>query len=113
MMPRHEAYLASAVDLRDRFKPMGMTIAIGFEGEWLGPRERLLINELIMDPRADYWIGSVHHILDVPIDYNKKMWDYAMKKSVELADFQGLYYMPEGEEEYKSRYHQCLLYEEY
>lgn len=71
--PRHEAYLKEAVRLREKYKDQ-ITILIGFEGEWIRPDYAETIIELSKDPAVDYFIGSVHHVHGIPIDYDRTMY---------------------------------------
>jgi histidinol-phosphatase (PHP family) len=43
---------------------------IGFEGEWIRPSYAGLIKELASNPVIDFYIGSVHHVYGIPIDYD-------------------------------------------
>lgn len=45
-------------------------ILIGFEGDWIRPSYAVLIKELASNPVIDYYIGSVHHVHGIPIDYD-------------------------------------------
>jgi histidinol-phosphatase (PHP family) len=45
-------------------------ILIGFEGEWIRPSYAVLMKELASNPLVDYYIGSVHHVHGIPIDYD-------------------------------------------
>ncbi|KAJ3570337.1 hypothetical protein NPX13_g5762 [Xylaria arbuscula] len=71
LMPRHEAYLREAQRLQTLYAPQ-ISLLIGFEGEWLRPGYEALINELAAHPAIDYFIGSLHHVNGVPIDYDKE-----------------------------------------
>ncbi|KAI9055136.1 hypothetical protein LZ554_000100 [Drepanopeziza brunnea f. sp. 'monogermtubi'] len=69
LFPRHEAFLAEAARLRQKYASQ-ITLLIGFEGEWIRPSYGPLIQDLASDPLVDYFIGSVHHVHTVPIDYD-------------------------------------------
>ncbi|KAI1089577.1 histidinol-phosphatase [Rostrohypoxylon terebratum] len=69
LFPRHDAYLHEAQRLQTLYAPQ-IHILIGFEGEWLRPSYRALISTLSAHPRVDYFIGSLHHINSIPIDYD-------------------------------------------
>ncbi|KAK3996787.1 putative histidinol-phosphatase [Cladorrhinum sp. PSN332] len=78
LFPRHEAYLAEAVRLRDKYAEQ-IHILIGFEGEWIrsedyGP----LIQKLAEDARVDYFIGSLHHTRGIPIDFDGVLYQKAL-----------------------------------
>ncbi|KAI1450117.1 histidinol-phosphatase [Annulohypoxylon stygium] len=69
LFPRHDAYLLEAQRLQALYAPQ-IHILIGFEGEWLRPSYRDLISTLSSHPSIDYFIGSLHHINSIPIDYD-------------------------------------------
>ena len=48
-----------------------INLLIGFEGEWIRPSYQQTIEELASNPNIDYFIGSVHHVHEIPIDYDK------------------------------------------
>jgi histidinol-phosphatase (PHP family) len=54
-------------------------ILIGFEGEWIRPSYKDLIEELASNPNIDYFIGSVHHVHEIPIDYDTALYTKARK----------------------------------
>lgn len=56
-------------------------ILIGFEGEWIRPSYGPLIKELASHPTIDYFIGSVHHVHEIPIDYDTTMYSSAREKA--------------------------------
>jgi len=69
LRPRHEAFLIEAVRLRQKYESK-IKILIGFEGEWIRPAYADLIQELALNENVDYFIGSVHHVHEIPIDYD-------------------------------------------
>ncbi|RYC63011.1 hypothetical protein CHU98_g3185 [Xylaria longipes] len=75
--PRHTVYLEEALRLQKLYAPQ-ISLLIGFEGEWLRPAYRSLIGDLAAHPAIDYFIGSLHHVNGVPIDYDKEYYARAM-----------------------------------
>lgn len=67
--PRHEAYLVEAQRLREKYASQ-IRILIGFEGEWFRSSYGPYISSLAADPAVDYFIGSIHHVDGIPIDYD-------------------------------------------
>lgn len=65
----HDAFLIEAVRLRSKYASE-IKLLIGFEGEWIRPSYGTLIKELASNPAVDYFIGSVHHVHEIPIDYD-------------------------------------------
>ncbi len=45
-------------------------LLVGFEAEWIRPSYAKLIKELASNPRVDFFVGSVHHVHQIPIDYD-------------------------------------------
>ncbi|OTA95281.1 hypothetical protein M434DRAFT_393857 [Hypoxylon sp. CO27-5] len=77
LLPRHEAYLLEAQRLQAKYASQ-IHILIGFEGEWLRPAYEALITSLSAHPSVDYFIGSLHHIDSVPIDYDASYYSRAV-----------------------------------
>ncbi|KAI3337660.1 histidinol-phosphatase [Ustulina deusta] len=77
LMPRHTAYLEEALRLQTLYAPQ-ISLLIGFEGEWLRPAYKSLITELAAHPAIDYFVGSLHHVNGVPIDYDKEYYARAV-----------------------------------
>ncbi|TRX98660.1 hypothetical protein FHL15_000002 [Xylaria flabelliformis] len=77
LAPRHTAYLEEAQRLQKLYAPQ-ISLLIGFEGEWLRPAYKTLIGDLAAHPAIDYFIGSLHHVNGVPIDYDKEYYARAM-----------------------------------
>jgi histidinol-phosphatase (PHP family) len=72
----HEAFVVEAVRLREKYASE-IKLLIGFEGEWIRPSYGSLIKELASNPVIDYFIGSVHHVHEIPIDYDAAMYGRA------------------------------------
>ncbi|KAI1161083.1 histidinol-phosphatase [Nemania serpens] len=77
LAPRHAAYLEEAQRLQALYAPQ-ISLLIGFEGEWMRPAYQSVVAELASDPAIDYFIGSLHHVNGVPIDYDKDYYARAM-----------------------------------
>ncbi|KAI2620608.1 histidinol-phosphatase [Hypoxylon sp. NC1633] len=77
LFPRHEAYLQEAQRLQAKYASQ-IHIIIGFEGEWLRPAYSSLVTQLSSHPSVDYFIGSLHHINSIPIDYDKTYYARAV-----------------------------------
>ncbi|KAK4448155.1 putative histidinol-phosphatase [Podospora aff. communis PSN243] len=78
LSPRHAAFLSHAVHLQAKYASQ-IHILVGFESEWLRPDEYTpLIQSLASDPRVDYFMGSLHHVAGIPIDYDKAMYASAV-----------------------------------
>ncbi|PMB73599.1 putative histidinol-phosphatase [Beauveria bassiana] len=78
---RHEAYLAEAQRLQAAYASQ-IHVLIGFEAEFIRPEYGPLVTQLAAaSPCVDYFIGSVHHVHGVPIDYDAVMMRAAIAAS--------------------------------
>ncbi|KAI5459791.1 Polymerase/histidinol phosphatase-like protein [Mariannaea sp. PMI_226] len=80
--PRHDAYLIEAQRLQREYSSK-IHVLIGFEAEFIRPSFAPLVLALDEHPAVDYFIGSVHHVHSVPIDFDKDM--YLQAKSLSGA----------------------------
>lgn len=78
LAPRHEAYLVEAKRLQEAYASQ-LHILIGFEGEWMRSAYGPLIESLSSHPSIDYFIGSLHHVKGVPIDYDAAYYRKALE----------------------------------
>ncbi|KAH8198830.1 hypothetical protein TruAng_006998 [Truncatella angustata] len=69
LMPRHEAYLVEAQRLQRKYASQ-LHLLIGFEGEWIRPEYGPLITSLSAHPSIDYFMGSLHHVNGIPLDFD-------------------------------------------
>ncbi|TWU75833.1 histidinolphosphatase [Metarhizium rileyi] len=76
--PRHSAYLAEAQRLQEKYAPQ-IHILIGFEAEFIRPDFAPLVAALALAPEVDYFIGSVHHVHGIPIDYDAALFAAAVR----------------------------------
>jgi histidinol-phosphatase (PHP family) len=58
-----------------------ITLLVGFESEWIRPSSVDLIRGIQEKYHWDLFIGSVHHVHTIPIDFNRKMYEDAREKS--------------------------------
>ncbi|KAI1474020.1 histidinol-phosphatase [Daldinia eschscholtzii] len=87
LLPRHEAYLLEAQRLQTKYASQ-IHIIIGFEGEWPRPAYATIVMQLAAHPSIDYFVGSLHHIDGIPIDYDASYYGRAVTSaggSEELA----------------------------
>jgi histidinol-phosphatase (PHP family) len=87
---RHEAYLLEAQRLQAAYADR-LHILIGFETDFIRPSFAPRIRELAAPAHVDYYIGSVHPVHGLPIDYNRAMYDDAISKSSLGATEEGLW----------------------
>ncbi|KAI5777805.1 polymerase/histidinol phosphatase-like protein [Geopyxis carbonaria] len=70
-------YYDQALRLRARYSSH-IHLLIGFEAEYIRPSSIALIRNLQDLYKFDFFIGSVHHVNSIPIDYNHEMYKQAM-----------------------------------
>ncbi|PQE10283.1 histidinol phosphate phosphatase family protein [Rutstroemia sp. NJR-2017a WRK4] len=78
-LPNHESYIQEALRLRNKYHSQ-IHLLIGFEGEWIRPSYGPLIAELAAHPAVDFFIGSIHHVHGIPIDYDAGMYSQAVAR---------------------------------
>ncbi|KAG5916510.1 hypothetical protein E4U42_007618, partial [Claviceps africana] len=76
----HEAYLAEAKRLQQKHAAH-IHILIGFEAEFIRPSYAPLVRTLALAAPVDYFIGSVHHVHSIPIDYSPARYADAVAAS--------------------------------
>ncbi|EXJ58147.1 histidinol-phosphatase (PHP family) [Cladophialophora yegresii CBS 114405] len=79
-LANEEAYIKEAHRLRGKYKSQ-IQIPIGFEAEWIRPESQELIEASIQKHPYDFFIGSVHHVHTVPIDYDHEVYRGARSKA--------------------------------
>ena len=63
---------------------------MGFEAEFVRPASYApLVAALAADPRVDVVVGSLHHVLGVPIDFDRGMYEAALAKAAAAAGAEG------------------------
>ena len=56
-------------------------LLVGTEVDWIRPSSSNFIQGLLQKYPFDFFIGSVHHVHTIPIDYDKSMYSEARGKS--------------------------------
>ncbi|KAL7910279.1 polymerase/histidinol phosphatase-like protein [Trichoderma velutinum] len=76
--PRHEAYIVEARRLQQKYASQ-IHIIVAFEAEFIRPSYTPYVQSLFnASPYVDYFIGSVHHVHSIPIDYDKATYATAV-----------------------------------
>lgn len=97
---RHEDYLVEAQRLQREYASQ-IHILIGFEAEFIRPSFTEPVRRLASAPCVDYFIGSVHHVHSIPIDYDAGL--YASAVAISGGSEEKLF------EDYYDLQHQMLL----
>ena len=74
------AYVKEALRLRHKYRSQ-IEIPLGFECDWIRPESQDLIERSIKTHAFDYFVGSVHHVHTIPIDYDAQMYADAKDKA--------------------------------
>lgn len=69
-------YYVETCRLREKYSDR-IRLFVGFEGEWIRATSLDIINGLLTKYRFDLFIGSVHHMHTLPIDYDAEMYQQA------------------------------------
>jgi histidinol-phosphatase (PHP family) len=62
--------------LREKYSSQ-IRILIGFETEYIRSRSVTNIKNLLNSYKFDFCVGSIHHVLGIPIDFNTELWNKA------------------------------------
>lgn len=54
---------------------------VGFEGEWIRETSLSIIQDLLDKYNLDLFVGSVHHVHTIPIDYDTAMYQQARERA--------------------------------
>ncbi|MCJ1264156.1 histidinolphosphatase [Lobaria immixta] len=75
-----DAYVLEATRLQSAYAPE-IKIFIGLEIDWIRPSSMRWIHDLLETRRFDLFVGSVHHVHTIPIDYDREMYVEARGRS--------------------------------
>lgn len=75
-----DAYYIEATRLRDKYAS-SISIFIGFEGEWIRPATLTIIRDLLARFHFDLFVGSVHHVHTIPIDFDQELYYQARDRA--------------------------------
>ena len=76
MVTNEANYFREATRLREKYADQ-IRILIGFECDWIRPESRTLIETSLQAFPFEFFMGSIHHTLTVPIDYDRPMYEQA------------------------------------
>lgn len=72
----YDDFYTEARRLQETYKSQ-ITLFVGFEGEWIRPSSRMIIHDLLRKYAVDIFVGSVHHVHTIPIDFDTSMYHQA------------------------------------
>jgi histidinol-phosphatase (PHP family) len=73
LVENEKAYVQEAQRLRQKYEAQ-INILIGFECDWIRPSSLTLIKDSLDRYPFDYFVGSVHHVHTIPIDFDTPMY---------------------------------------
>ncbi|KAJ3281721.1 histidinolphosphatase [Rhizoclosmatium sp. JEL0117] len=78
------AFLNEARSLQLEFKDR-IHLLVGMETEWIHGSTLTESNALTATHKLDYLVGSVHHVHEIPIDFDVPMYERAEQRAFEIA----------------------------
>lgn len=76
-----DAYVAEAHTLRHEVEDsqeVPMQILVGFEAEWISAKDSAArVRDVLEKHDFDYFIGSVHHVRTIPVDFDRTCYERA------------------------------------
>jgi len=73
-----DKYYHKALALKAKYESQ-IRILIGFETEYIRPESIHGVQALLQKYPFDYCVGSIHHVLGIPIDYSSELWHKAKR----------------------------------
>ncbi|KAK5187871.1 hypothetical protein LTR16_009337, partial [Cryomyces antarcticus] len=71
-------YYAEAVRLRRAYASQ-IKLLVGFETDWIRPSSLKLTEDLLNKYQFDLFVGSIHHVRTVPIDFDQPKYEEARR----------------------------------
>lgn len=77
-MALFKVYVQKARELQERYASQ-IEVLVGFESEWIGRsnHDGAYVEALLKEYQFDLFVGSVHHVHGIPIDYDAAMYEEA------------------------------------
>ncbi|KAL2012881.1 hypothetical protein VTN00DRAFT_406 [Thermoascus crustaceus] len=73
MIENEAAYWDEALRLREKYASQ-IKILVGFEIDWIRPSSLTLIQRSLARFPFEFFVGSVHHVHTIPIDFDRDMY---------------------------------------
>lgn len=80
MVVNETAYVHEAIRLREKYASQ-IQILIGFESDWIREESFDLIQRSLSSHPFEFFVGSVHHMHTIPIDFDRPMYEQARVKA--------------------------------
>lgn len=74
--------MVEAAGLREKYSSK-INILIGFESEWIRPSTETDVKDVLKKYKGslDFYMGSIHHVLETPIDFDTEKYLIAREKA--------------------------------
>lgn len=76
-------YVITARHLQKKWSS-NIKLFVGMEIDWIRPSSESFIKRLLQEYQLDIFIGSVHHVHEIPIDFSAELFSQAQNKSGSL-----------------------------
>ena len=76
----YERYYHEARRLQEVYNPK-IKLLVGMEADWIRPTSKAFIENLLHQYQLDLFIGSIHHVHTIPIDYDRGLYLKARERS--------------------------------
>ena len=77
-----DKFYHKARELQSKYQ-LEIELLIGMEIDWIRSGSRDWVEGLLAKYQFDFFVGSVHHVHGIPIDYDQDHYDKAARKSLE------------------------------
>jgi len=80
-------FLDEAHKLKSQYAPQ-ITLLVGLETEYITEQDLDMLSSILSEhsDRIEYIVGSIHHVQEVPIDFDRPMFDNALRKFASAAE---------------------------
>ena len=85
-MSQFTDFLDEAHKLKSRYASQ-IVLLVGLETEYITEHDLDMLSSVLSEhsSRIEYIVGSIHHVQEIPIDFDRPMFDNALRKSASAA----------------------------
>ncbi|KAL4071839.1 polymerase/histidinol phosphatase-like protein [Scleroderma yunnanense] len=86
LMKQFTDFLDEAHRLKSRYASQ-IILLVGLETEYITERDLDMLSSILLEhsSRIEYIVGSIHHVQEIPIDFDRPMFDSALRKFAPTA----------------------------
>lgn len=89
---RFERYLGEVKPALHASARGRIDLMVGLETEYYGERPIARVESIVNSQQPDFVVASVHHVNDIPIDYNQELYNLAVRRAGSLDELFATYY---------------------